>query len=43
MADDAPAAVVFAAVVERTEARLYEFARWRPGHGEDGVWTLELA
>jgi len=43
MADDIPAAVVFAAVVERTEARLYEFARRRPGHSEDAAWELELA
>jgi len=33
-ADDVPAPVVFGAMVERTDARLYEFARRRPGHGE---------
>lgn len=33
-ADDVPTATLFRAIVERTDARLYEFARRRSGHGE---------
>jgi hypothetical protein len=32
--DDVPAKLLFDAVIERTDARLYEFARRRPGAGE---------
>gem|GEM_PF-208958 len=40
--DDVPAALVFEALIERADARLYEFARRRPGAGEVAGKVLGL-